>query len=159
RTPVHCLHLFSPLSPDCTIPEYIQHIAQVLDMSYNQISVIKKNDFVHLFNLQNLNVSNNQIKEVDDGAFRDLTTLQELNLACNKLNSVTKGFFWNLFNLTVLVMLNVSGNYLYDIYKIQMLLQTFNSTLVKLNIYYLGEQTVKTLFKPVCLISSLRTDK
>ncbi|XP_066517496.1 toll-like receptor 13 [Hoplias malabaricus] len=126
------------------IPENIPHIVSVLDISYNDISVIKKNDLGELNNLQNLNGSKNKIKEVEDGAFRGLTALKELNLGHNKLTTISGEFFQNLSNLTVLrmnenyisninssafiplislVMLNLSGNHLQYIHKAQPVFQ------------------------------------
>ncbi|XP_036413190.1 toll-like receptor 13 [Colossoma macropomum] len=257
------------------VPESVPSRARVLDISYNKISVIKKNDLGDLTNLHNLNLSNNMIEEVEDGAFRGLAALQELNLAHNRLTTISGGFFQNLFNLTLLrlnenhisnisssaflplislVMLNLSGNHLQYIHKAQpvfqmphiqelhigkngfssfetcqvsntslqlqvldlshnplqsfritddifphletldlaynnvsmkwdvqdknyfrnvdrlnlsgiemapekmkIMLQTFNSTLSNLRLYYLGEQKAKSLAKEACLINSLTT--
>ncbi|XP_017579129.2 toll-like receptor 13 [Pygocentrus nattereri] len=126
------------------VPESIPCKARVLDISYNKISVIKRNDLGDLTNLHNLNVSNNMIEEVEDGAFRGLAALQELNLAYNRLTTISGGFFQDLFNLTELrlnenhisdisssafvplislVMLNLSGNHLQYIHKAQPVFQ------------------------------------
>ncbi|XP_036413688.1 toll-like receptor 13 [Colossoma macropomum] len=126
------------------VPESVPSRARVLDISYNKISVIKKNDLGDLTNLHNLNLSNNMIEEVEDGAFRGLAALQELNLAHNRLTTISGGFFQNLFNLTLLrlnenhisnisssaflplislVMLNLSGNHLQYIHKAQPVFQ------------------------------------
>ncbi|KAL7845736.1 hypothetical protein AOLI_G00239280 [Acnodon oligacanthus] len=126
------------------VPESIPCRTRVLDISYNKISVIKRNDLGDLTNLHNLNVSKNMIEEVEDGAFRGLAALQELNLAHNRLTTISGGFFQDLFNLTELrlnenhisnisssafvplislVMLNLSGNHLQYIHKAQPVFQ------------------------------------
>ncbi|XP_072513892.1 uncharacterized protein [Salminus brasiliensis] len=120
------------------IPRNLPSRVRVLDISYNKIKVIQRNDLGDLANLHNLNISKNMIMEVEDGAFRGLAALKELNLAYNKLIAISGEAFQNLFNLTVLrleenhlseispsaflpllslEMLNLSGNHLHYIHK------------------------------------------
>uniref|UniRef100_A0A3B1IXU2 Toll-like receptor 13 n=2 Tax=Astyanax mexicanus TaxID=7994 RepID=A0A3B1IXU2_ASTMX len=122
------------------VPDSIPSRSRALDISYNKISLIKRNDLRDLSNLQHLNISKNMIVEVEDGAFRGLAALEELNLEFNKLKTISDGLFQNLFNLTFLrlnenriseisssaflplrslVMLNLSGNHLHSIHKAQ----------------------------------------
>uniref|UniRef100_A0AAZ3S5N0 Uncharacterized protein n=1 Tax=Oncorhynchus tshawytscha TaxID=74940 RepID=A0AAZ3S5N0_ONCTS len=73
-----------------------------LDLSINNIVMIKTFDFKDLSALQSLNTSCNRMSHVDDGAFSDLVVLQELNLANNRLNTLSDHLFQGLGNLSVL---------------------------------------------------------
>uniref|UniRef100_A0A8C8IZV0 Uncharacterized protein n=1 Tax=Oncorhynchus tshawytscha TaxID=74940 RepID=A0A8C8IZV0_ONCTS len=85
-----------------TIPEDIPRKVRSLDLSINNIVMIKTFDFKDLSALQSLNTSCNRMSHVDDGAFSDLVVLQELNLANNRLNTLSDHLFQGLGNLSVL---------------------------------------------------------
>nr|XP_046197146.1 leucine-rich repeat and fibronectin type-III domain-containing protein 2-like [Oncorhynchus gorbuscha] len=85
-----------------TIPEDIPRKVRSLDLSINNIVMIKTFDFKDLSALKSLNTSCNRISHVDDGAFSDLVILQELNLANNRLNTLSDHLFQGLGKLSVL---------------------------------------------------------
>ncbi|XP_010875077.2 toll-like receptor 13 [Esox lucius] len=84
------------------IPDDIPQKVRTLDISCNNIALIKKSDFKDLMVVNILNMSSNQICFVEGGAFLDLVTLKELNLADNKLTTLTEDLFLGLGNLSVL---------------------------------------------------------
>lgn len=104
--------------------------------------MIKTFDFKDLSALKSLNTSCNRISHVDDGAFPDLVVLQELNLANNRLNTLSDHLFQGLGNLSMLRLdhhikiissstvqnlsslnvLNLTGNQLYVLKKVQTIL-------------------------------------
>ena len=60
-----------------------------LDLSSNQISIIKSNAFKNLTNLNTLVLTNNQISTIEPNAFEDLTNLRELYLRENQISAQT----------------------------------------------------------------------
>lgn len=125
------------------IPEDIPRKVRSLDLSINNIVMIKTFDFKDLSALKSLNTSCNRISHVDDGAFPDLVVLQELNLANNRLNTLSDHLFQGLGNLSMLRLdhhhikiissstvqnlsslnvLNLTGNQLYVLKKVQTIL-------------------------------------
>ena len=83
-----------------TIPEDIPRKVRSLDLSINNIVMIKTFDFKDLSALKSLNTSCNRLSHVD--AFSGLVVLQELNLANNRLNTLSDHLFQGLGNLSVL---------------------------------------------------------
>ena len=95
---VNCSGLGLGSAPS-TLPSQIKS----LDLSYNNITEIKRFDFTHhLCPISQLILSHNSLGKIDDGALSSLHGLQELNLSSNILGVVTEGMFQGLRNLKVL---------------------------------------------------------
>lgn len=78
-----------------------------LDLSFNRLGTIIKNDFVAYTTLQTLIMSNNLIDTIQDEAFVPLTNLVHLDLSFNRLDSLSAKWFENLRSLQHL---DVLGN-------------------------------------------------
>ncbi|XP_031718916.1 toll-like receptor 2 [Anarrhichthys ocellatus] len=90
-----------------TVPEAPSTLITELDLSFNRLQTIVKNDFVAFSRLQSLIVNNNRIQKIHDEAFFPLTNLEKLDLSFNRLKTLSAGWFENLFSLRHL---NLLGN-------------------------------------------------
>ena len=116
------------------VPKNIPLSTKELDLSWNRISNISKNDFSDLIKLINLDLSYNTIKHIEDKAFEYLNSLEKLNLFHNNLKSINNMTFYGLQkvryiplssnylqhipdfgNLTSLITLDVARNHISDI--------------------------------------------
>lgn len=72
------------------IPTDIDPSSQVLDMSGNNLQILKREAFViaGLHNLQKVYLRNCRLGQIDDDAFKGLTNLVELDLSQNLLTSI-----------------------------------------------------------------------
>ncbi|XP_063067942.1 toll-like receptor 13 [Engraulis encrasicolus] len=95
------------------VPAHLPVVITHLDISQNNITAIKRDDFKNLVHLEILNISQNRISHVERGAFRNLISLKQLNLTNNNLNKITDEFFRGLPNLNVLL-LEFNGNLTID---------------------------------------------
>ncbi|CAF0996665.1 unnamed protein product [Adineta steineri] len=77
----------------------VTHITQEVELQFNNLSIIRKDDFKVLRQLRILNLQDNQIHTIDTDAFRDLTSLEKLRLNGNKLNHLVDGTFGSLKQL------------------------------------------------------------
>ena len=77
-----------------------------LDLSGQNITQLKANDFSNLTSLQKLWLSNNELKSLPEGVFSGLTSLQELYLGNNDLESLPEGLFSGLTSLQELYLGN-----------------------------------------------------
>lgn len=78
----------------------------VLDLRYNNIKEIKKDDFQSLENLENLFLGNNLISSIEPNAFGNLRKLKNLYLFSNKLKKIAGDTFNGLPNLEQLYLQN-----------------------------------------------------
>ncbi|XP_038158437.1 toll-like receptor 3 isoform X2 [Cyprinodon tularosa] len=85
-----------------TFPDDIPKYATSLDLLYNDVKRINREDLSEMSNLKNLNLRSNEISHVDDRSFNDLTSLKILSIRSNRLTNLTNNMFQGLFNLTVL---------------------------------------------------------
>uniref|UniRef100_A0A8C3G6Z4 Toll like receptor 2 n=1 Tax=Cyclopterus lumpus TaxID=8103 RepID=A0A8C3G6Z4_CYCLU len=97
-------HGCEPTSCNCSrqslqaIPEGPSKLIAELDLSFNRLRTIMKNDFVAFSRLQSLLVNNNRIQKIHDEAFFPLTNLEKLDLSFNRLETLSAGWFErNLF--------------------------------------------------------------
>ncbi|CAF0996746.1 unnamed protein product [Adineta ricciae] len=81
------------------IPSEIPKNVFKLDLQFNNISIIRKDDFKAFRQLRVLNLQDNQIHTIDTDAFRDLTSLEKLRLNGNKVNHFADGMFNTLKQL------------------------------------------------------------
>ncbi|XP_041640050.1 toll-like receptor 2 [Cheilinus undulatus] len=78
-----------------------------LDLSFNMLTTIGKNDFDAHASLISLLMNNNQINTIEEQAFAELTNLEKLDLSFNRLETLSAGWFEKLFSLQHL---NLLGN-------------------------------------------------
>ncbi|XP_041357756.1 toll-like receptor 4 [Gigantopelta aegis] len=89
-----------------SIPTDIPINITVLDLSNNKISILPKNSFINLTNLNYINLSRNRIKLIENGSFSGLH-LDWLDLSCNDIEKIEGGVFVSLVGH-----LNLSTNYI-----------------------------------------------
>ncbi|XP_074640928.1 slit homolog 2 protein-like [Tubulanus polymorphus] len=93
------------LSIDCsfrellTVPQDIPKNAKRLDLQGNNITVIRKTDFLGLRSLRILQLLDNQIYSIEKGAFADLVGMERLRLNRNKLTSIPDQLFATMAKL------------------------------------------------------------
>ncbi|XP_008207525.2 adhesion G protein-coupled receptor A3 isoform X1 [Nasonia vitripennis] len=78
-----------------------------LDLSKNDISIIRVDTFKNLSNLKRLNLSANKITLLDEGVFNGLANLERLDLSKNLISSIDSHAFKRL---SMLKRLNLSNN-------------------------------------------------
>ncbi len=74
----------------------------VLDLSYNQISLIENRAFTGLRNLQELELQGNAVTNLSSGVFSPLTYCTELYLYSNQISVIENGSFIGLSHLQTL---------------------------------------------------------
>jgi hypothetical protein len=91
------------------LPNGIDANTQVLNFSYNALSVLQSERFLkmELINLQKIYLSNNQLIRINGRAFRGLSNLVELDLSENSLTSIPTDTFQDYSSL---MRLSLSGN-------------------------------------------------
>ncbi|XP_044047564.1 toll-like receptor 2 type-1 [Siniperca chuatsi] len=89
------------------VPAAPSKLITELDLSFNRLGTIRKNDFVAYASLQSLIMNNNRIKTIQEQAFVPLSNLEKLDLSLNRLDTLSAGWFKNLFSLQYL---NLLGN-------------------------------------------------
>ncbi|XP_073325433.1 toll-like receptor 2 [Pagrus major] len=106
-------HRCEQTSCDCSkqnlreVPAAPSKLITKLDLSFNDLSTIMKDDFVAYASLQSLIMNNNVIQTIQEQAFVPLTNLVELDLSSNKLDSLSAEWFKSLVSLQ---RLNLLGN-------------------------------------------------
>ncbi|XP_033940862.1 toll-like receptor 2 [Pseudochaenichthys georgianus] len=90
-----------------TVPAAPSKLITGLDLSFNRLRTITKDDFVAFASLQSLILNNNRIHKIQEQAFVPLTDLQKLDLSFNRLDSLSAGWFESLASLQSL---NLLGN-------------------------------------------------
>lgn len=78
-----------------TIPKHLSYDIQLLDLSYNNIPEIQRDEFIdaNLQNLQKLIIKNCTLVEINRDAFKGLGILIELDLSQNNLKVIHPGTF------------------------------------------------------------------
>lgn len=105
----HCEHT----SCDCSsqnfreVPAAASKLITELDLSFNALETIMKDDFLSYAALRALFVNNNRIKTIHEDAFHPLIHLEKLDLSSNQLETLSSGWFQNLISLHYL---NLLGN-------------------------------------------------
>lgn len=74
------------------LPSKISPSTKLLDLSYNQITVIPQRSFSKNHKLQVLLLQHNNISAVEDGGFSQLELLSKLDLSWNHISTLTEGF-------------------------------------------------------------------
>ncbi|XP_060572173.1 adhesion G protein-coupled receptor A3-like [Ruditapes philippinarum] len=75
-----------------------------LDLSKNEITVLRKESFSQLSDLQRLDLSHNRITLIEPGSFEGLSQLRRLDLSNNNLGSINGSIFSGLPNLQKLML-------------------------------------------------------
>ncbi|XP_040892155.1 toll-like receptor 2 [Toxotes jaculatrix] len=88
-----------PVAPSVLITE--------LDLSFNRLETIMKDDFLAYGGLRSLILTRNKIKTIHELAFDPLIDLEKLDLSLNQLNTLCSRWFKNLCSLQYL---NLLGN-------------------------------------------------
>ncbi|KAJ8026804.1 Leucine-rich repeat and immunoglobulin-like domain-containing nogo receptor-interacting protein 1 [Holothuria leucospilota] len=84
------------------VPTNIPSTATTIDLSYNSISGLKKDDFENASNWQSLDLSNNKISEIGNGTFEVFENLQFMNLSSNTIQGIPQETFAGLNGLKTL---------------------------------------------------------
>ena len=84
---------------------------QILDLSFNNITELKIENFVYMTRLRHLNLEGNQISNLGQDVFHTLQHLKVLNLANNSIGSIHSAIFLGLHQLHSL---NLSANFITD---------------------------------------------
>ncbi|XP_074663101.1 adhesion G-protein coupled receptor G6-like isoform X2 [Tubulanus polymorphus] len=127
---------------------------EVLDLSYNNISTLKKETFENTAKLKFLNLSNNHIKSIHEGAFSYNENLEVLNLSYNNIITLHQDTFENTAKLKYL---DLSYNNISTLKK-----ETFENT-AKLKYLYLTDNRIdcslnNTLFKHISELTLVCAD-
>ncbi|XP_070835675.1 toll-like receptor 2 [Chaetodon trifascialis] len=89
------------------VPAAPSKLITELDLSFNRLRTIEKNDFAAFVSLRSLIMNNNLIKTIHERAFAPLANLETLDLSFNRLEMLSAEWFENLFSLQHL---NLLGN-------------------------------------------------
>jgi hypothetical protein len=81
------------------IPKNLQKDLIILDLSNNNITTIKTNDFNQLKSVKKINLSYNKIQEIYKGSFEHVGGLEEVNLSYNNIVSLLPNIFSGNKNL------------------------------------------------------------
>uniref|UniRef100_A0A8C6UDV8 TIR domain-containing protein n=1 Tax=Neogobius melanostomus TaxID=47308 RepID=A0A8C6UDV8_9GOBI len=132
----------------CRIPLDIPKSAMFLDLSWNNIYLIRQNDFSEL---QTLDLGNNHISHVEDAAFSHLSCLTALSLNDNRLTNLTEHMFTGLSNLSAL---NLRDN------QIKSISESAFVPLTRLQVLFLSANalsSIKSITNIVSFYRSLKT--
>lgn len=102
-----CKWISSKKIADCknksliTVPRELSNELQVIDLSYNVIPELRRNEFkeANLPNLHKIFLKNCTLQEIHRDAFKDLNLLIELDLSNNLLKVLDVGLFTDLIRL------------------------------------------------------------
>ena len=67
-----------------------------VDISSNDIKVVRRNAFAHLYQCWRMDLRFNEITRIETGAFNGLKSITELELGSNRLESLSPGMFTGL---------------------------------------------------------------
>ena len=84
------------------------HGLSIIDLSNNEIMMIRKHCFLSLNNLTVLQLQNNKIEVIQGRSFLNLRRLHIINLSNNKLSILSKNLFENVTELKLLILFNNS---------------------------------------------------
>ncbi|XP_029473009.1 leucine-rich repeat-containing protein 17 [Rhinatrema bivittatum] len=99
------IYMFPTPTLDCRkkdlqhIPADIPRDIVKLDLSNNNIKILRSKEFDEAQNLEILNLSNNGMEQIDPAAFSGLMNLQELDLSNNNLQNFEYGVLEDLYFL------------------------------------------------------------
>ncbi|XP_030592721.1 toll-like receptor 2 [Archocentrus centrarchus] len=89
------------------VPAAASELITELDLSFNTLETIMKDDFISYATLKSLSLNNNRIKTIHRESFNPLISLEKLDLSANQLETLSSGWFQNLISLQYL---NLLGN-------------------------------------------------
>ncbi|XP_051240299.1 toll-like receptor 2 isoform X1 [Dicentrarchus labrax] len=89
------------------VPTAPSELITDLDLSFNRLKTVMKNDFVAYASLQSLIMNDNKIKTIQEQAFDPLINLVKLDLSFNSLDTLSPEWFHSLLSLQHL---NLLGN-------------------------------------------------
>ena len=81
------------------VPSNIPSNTTVLDLSHNNITVLKADSFNNLTDLRELRLSHNHLREIQNGSLNGLVNLRILSLSFNCLTLLKPGTFSRLTSL------------------------------------------------------------
>ncbi len=84
---------------------------EYLDLSFNRLEIIDKNNFKSLFLLSELKLNDNLIRAIVDNSFEKLSLLKSLDLSHNRLTSIRKQTFSGLRQIEII---NLEYNHIYE---------------------------------------------
>lgn len=107
-----CKWISSKKNADCkqksliTVPKELSNEIQVIDLSYNAIPELKRNEFkdANLVNIHKIYMKNCTLQEINRDAFQGLQLLIELDLSNNLLKVLEPGVFGEVIRLRQLLM-------------------------------------------------------
>lgn len=79
----------------------------LINLSGNQLTIIRRDTFGGIFTLEKLNLNDNDIHTIENGSFSDLTNLKVLLMSGNKIKVLDDRAF---YGITALVHLDLSHN-------------------------------------------------
>jgi hypothetical protein len=89
-----------------SIPKYLNSKIHKLNISHNNVTILKEGDLDDLKNLKSIWLNNNGIKTVEPKVFCKAAQLELLDLRNNKLKSIQHVLFWYLKELKYLYLNN-----------------------------------------------------
>ncbi|XP_034544201.1 toll-like receptor 2 [Notolabrus celidotus] len=105
-------HSCEQTSCDCSrqdlgsVPADLPRLITELNLSFNSLKTIRKNDFGAYVGLRSLILNNNEITTIQEQAFVTLKNLEILDLSFNRLEALSAGWFETLFSLQHLNLLD-----------------------------------------------------
>ena len=87
---------------------------RVMDLSFNKILKLDKNNFVCLPELNEIILNHNGIKQIKDSVFKTLTKLKSLDLSSNRISSLHKCAFCGLDGLLLLSIIDNNIIYVHN---------------------------------------------
>ncbi|KAM9384692.1 uncharacterized protein KZ484_006408 isoform 1-T2 [Pholidichthys leucotaenia] len=109
-----------------SVPDDIPRNAQVIDLNYNRINMIRREDFHNMSKLRILYLEKNYIGHVETGSFITLMMLEKLYMSNNSLINLAGNIFQGLSKLTFL---DLSDNQIHFIHQETFLFLTSLQTL------------------------------
>jgi hypothetical protein len=106
--PVNTVSLILSYQQFTEVPEFDGSLLD-LDLSNNQIKIIKNLNFIHVKSLERLDLSSNEISEIEPNAFSLLSLLHYLDLSSNQLVVVPANVFAPLVTLETIKLSNNEG--------------------------------------------------
>ncbi|CAO1410868.1 unnamed protein product [Diamesa serratosioi] len=131
------------------IPDFIGDKLQHLDMSNNQITIVKNINFIHISSLEHLDLSYNNISNVQSNAFSLLQLLHHLDLSGNQIKTFPSNVFAPLPTLQTLMLSenNELGKSLVN--------DVANSSLTELYLHLGATPNLKSLIMERCNVTRI----
>jgi hypothetical protein len=139
------------------VPKNLSVIVVTLDLSRNNITEIKIDDFRTLKRVETIYLSYNQIQTLHERSFEHVYCLQELDLSYNNIVHLPHSIFSNNHNLKKLYLKKNSLQFLGDLSKAQHILDSKSLIYLDLsfcNISYISHESLKGLPN----LKTLKTD-